>query len=254
MVWLKRFILSIQFLTRIPIPIQLKIESIDLVKSIIFFPAVGFIIGVLMMVGFYIPHVLLFKWLPPLMAVLIQTLITGALHVDGLGDTCDGIFSNRSKEKMLEIMRDSRIGTNAGIAIIFDLMIKMILIFEIYSIIGIQVLPVIIAIPILGRMGIIMAASISSYARKESGLGQHFVDGVGFFEWFLSSLIGFLLLFILFRSSIITFIFLVDIIALLLALYFKAKIGGLTGDTLGAINEVCEIMFLFLYFVLLGRI
>lgn len=254
MVWLNRFILSVQFLTRIPIPIQLKIESEDLSKSMIFFPVVGFIIGIFMMLGFYIPHVLLFKWLPPLIAVLIQTLITGGLHVDGLGDTCDGIFSNKSKENMLIIMRDSRIGTNAGIAIIFDIILKITLIYEIYSVIGIQVLPVVVALPVLGRMGIITAASISSYARNESGLGQHFINGIGFFEWILSSIIGFILLFILFRSSMISIIFFVDIIALVLALYFKAKIGGLTGDTLGAINEICEIAFLFLYFVLLGRI
>jgi len=247
LLWLKRFILAVQFLTRIPISIELEVDERDFAKSMVFFPAVGLLIGLLMLAGFYLGVYMHYQWLPVLIAAFIQTAITGVLHLDGLGDTCDGIFSNRPRERILEIMRDSRIGTNACAAIFFDLSAKVVLLAE-----NMQLSPgaagtAIVAAPVFGRMGIVTSASICEYARREGGLGKHFLDHVGWKEWILSQILGFAILIPVLGGEAFLLLLLIWVCAFAMAKYFEKKIGGLTGDTLGAVNEICEIVFLFLH-------
>lgn len=247
MMWFKRFILSIQFLTRIPIPLQLDVGEEDFAKSMVFFPVVGVIIGIVMLMGAYCAIWLQYEWMAMIVALLFQVMVTGALHQDGLGDTCDGIFSNKSKERMLEIMRDSRIGTNACIAVFFDLILKAVMLIEIYTDYGDEWILVLLATPVFGKVGIVTAASISHYARREGGLGRHFMDGVGFPEWIGSIVFGGVVLYLLLGMKGILFLFLVLAGSFLTAKFLERRIGGLTGDTLGAVNEISEMLFLLSY-------
>jgi len=247
MMWLKRFILSIQFLTRIPIPLQLDVGEEDFAKSMVFFPVVGFIIGIIMMIGAYCAIWLQYEWMAMIAALLFQVMITGALHQDGLGDTCDGIFSNKSKERMLEIMRDSRIGTNACIAVFFDLILKAIMLMEIYTAYGDEWIFVLLVTPVLGKIGIVTAASNSHYARTEGGLGRSFMEGVGFPEWMGCVVFGGVILYFLLGVKSLLFLILVLAGSFLTAKFLEKRLGGLTGDTLGAVNEICEMLFLLSY-------
>ncbi len=252
MMWFKRFILSIQFLTRIPIPLQLDVGEEDFAKSMVFFPVVGVIIGIVMLMGAYCAIWLQYEWMAMIVALLFQVMVTGALHQDGLGDTCDGIFSNKSKERMLEIMRDSRIGTNACIAVFFDLILKAVMLIEIYTDYGDEWILVLLVTPVFGKVGIVTAASISHYARREGGLGRYFMDGVGFPEWIGSIVFGGVVLYLLLGMKGILFLFLVLAGSFLTAKFLERRIGGLTGDTLGAVNEISEMLFLLSYGLLRG--
>ncbi|MFV8758517.1 adenosylcobinamide-GDP ribazoletransferase, partial [Yersinia enterocolitica] len=129
---LRLFLATLQFMTRIPVPERwtqgLALDNYE--RGIIGFPFIGLIVGVIGGVVF----TLLAPWcgvpLAALGYVLALALVTGAFHLDGLADTCDGVFSARKREQMLEIMRDSRLGTNGGLALIFIVVAKVLVVSE----------------------------------------------------------------------------------------------------------------------------
>ena len=121
---MKGFLLLLSFMTRIPMP-KIDYDEEKLGKSMKLFPLVGIVIGFILLffsiVFSYVLSNLSFSaFLPIIILVVILTdlISTGALHLDGLADTFDGIFSYRSKHKMLEIMKDSRLGSNGALALI----------------------------------------------------------------------------------------------------------------------------------------
>lgn len=241
MKWIKRFLLIIQFLTRIPVNIQIEIEEDDFGKGVVFFPLVGLIIGAVSGSIYYVFSRFSYGLVPIIFSMLSGVLITGALHIDGLADTCDGIFSARNKERMLEIMRDSRIGTNGAIAIIFDFMLR-IAILNLFN--EKQALLAILVAPIVSRTLTAIIIYTSTYARAEGGLGKLFIGKVSLGVASLAVAIGLVLTYIsLGFYGLIAFI-----LSLIVVIIFRAhvysKIGGITGDVLGAANEISEISFI----------
>ena len=117
---MRYFLITLQFLTRIPANKDLKASEEDFAKGIAYFPIVGLIIGVFNLTVLITASKVLGGVFPVICCLIAGTAITGGIHVDGLADTCDGIFSSRSRDRMLEIMRDSRIGTIGTIEILFD--------------------------------------------------------------------------------------------------------------------------------------
>jgi len=245
MIYLNRFILIITFLTRIPIPVRFKINDDDLSKGSIFMPLAGLIVGAFAALGLYLGSLLPYSFLPALLAVAFQLMITGALHLDGLGDTFDGLFSNKSRERMLEIMRDSRIGTNAAAAIIISLLMKFFMLHEIYNAFpGPTGLLLTAAMPAAGKAGILTSAAMSRYAREGQGLGKSFIDMIGLREWLIGIAISLLSFALMFGPYGMIFAALPVITAFAAAKFIQRKIGGMTGDTLGASNELCELVYL----------
>ena len=100
---MKKFLISLQFLTIIPIKINSEIKNKDLGASLIYFSMVGALIGFLLALC-----TIVFGFLPRLvmvtLVIIVSIVVTGVIHIDGFADTCDGLFSFKSKEKMLEIM------------------------------------------------------------------------------------------------------------------------------------------------------
>jgi len=244
----KRFILLTQFLTRIPLNIKLNIKDDDFEKSTIFFPLVGLIVGVFNCLIYLAFSKISTGLFPIIAAVLANVIITGALHIDGLGDSCDGIFSARSKERILEIMRDSRVGTHGVIGIVFDFLLRIGIL---TSIAPDKVIYFLLISPVISRTMIVFASSISVYARKGDGLGNLFIEKVSKKRALGTVCIELIISFIFFKY--ISFILLISavITTLLIRVYFYSKIDGLTGDNLGAINEVIEITTMITLLVLI---
>lgn len=121
---MKRLLFTIGFMTRIPIPFQMEMKEGDMEKGFVYFPIVGMIIGLVDMAVYLLFSKLLPEPMAIMLALLANLCVTGAFHLDGLCDTVDGIYSARTRERMLEIMKDSRIGTNGGIALVLDLAMK----------------------------------------------------------------------------------------------------------------------------------
>jgi len=128
---MKRLILLIQFLTRIPINVKLDVTREDLKKAVIYFPVVGYLIG-LILAYFYKFSILYFdKIIIAFLIVTFEIIITGGLHMDGLSDTFDGIYSGRDKDRIIEIMKDSNIGTFGALSMIILVIFKFLLILKI---------------------------------------------------------------------------------------------------------------------------
>lgn len=113
-------------MTRIPVNVDLgEVKDEDMHKGFLYYPVVGLILGLCDMAVFLLVSLILPEVFGILFAMLANLCLTGAFHLDGLSDTADGIYSARTRERMLEIMKDSRIGTNGAVAMCFDLALKV---------------------------------------------------------------------------------------------------------------------------------
>lgn len=184
---MKNLILIIQFMTRIPININLEVKREDFAKGVMFFPVVGLIIGLFDLAVLYISN----KIFPPMISsvfVLISHIcITGGLHLDGLGDTVDGIYSGRSKEKILEIMKDSRSGTFGVIVLVVILLLRFT---SVLSLSGEEIYRAVVISPIIARTVVTLLMYKRKYARENQGLGDLFIGQISRKTLILVFLIG----------------------------------------------------------------
>jgi adenosylcobinamide-GDP ribazoletransferase len=218
-----------------------------------FFPLAGLAIAIfpaLFILAFY-------QFLAPLFSsltvVLIFTTITGALHLDGLADTVDGIYGGRDKAEMLKIMRDSSIGVFGVIALIFALSFKTLLLNELW-LRGdkVNLIKAVFVFPVMARWSLVTSAWLMPYARREQGVGEVFAKNVTYREWLISTLFAALIVAPMIRLYAIVFFPLVFLTTLFWARYFTNKAGGVTGDIFGAINEIIEIFSLFIFLLYRG--
>ena len=270
---MKGLILLFKFMTRLPIPMNPEFDSKELGKSMKFFPVVGIVIGLILYLVYYIgAKFIMSSYLLAGIVVTTEVILTGALHLDGLADTFDGIFSYRSKQKMLEIMKDSRLGTNGGIVLILYFLLKIMLIAGINdmslgfigNIMGVKsaVGAVLIVTPVLARINSVLNCTVSPYA-KASGSAKEFVDNTDKNGLLIATAIGLLFAAIVGCGimKVLNPVHLINItaVSMILGLYFaklmEKKIGGITGDTLGAVLELSEIVILFgFYFSLASEL
>ncbi len=228
------FWLALQFLTRLPTP-QVEMNDSDLGRSSLYYPLVGFIIGVIL----WVISLLLVEQSNMLSAIIILTvwvLLSGGLHLDGLSDSADGwLGGTGNREKILHIMKDSHAGPAAIVAIFLVLLAKFA---------GLSVLLsheatfMLIIIPILGRTSILLLFLTTPYARQ-GGIGetmsQHLPRKSAHVIWI--TVITILLL-----TGIPGFItcFWIIVAGYLLRRLMLRQIGGTTGDTAGAMIEIIE--------------
>lgn len=249
MVLIRRFILMIQFLTRIPVPIKIDAKDEDYGKGLIFAPLAGLLIGGILAGAWYLLSFIFPAYINAVVVIVIYVAISGGIHLDGLGDTMDGIFSGRPREKMLEIMRDSRIGTYALLGIVSVLLLDMAFIFSLENN---SIIKILILMPVAGRVGSLIGAGISKYARSGSGLGKAFIDNCGISE-ILYGLSLYLIPFILIIWPGGILLSLVPVIAAYITTkLLTRKLGGATGDILGAVCEINQVIFLAAAFVMRG--
>ncbi|AEE96298.1 adenosylcobinamide-GDP ribazoletransferase [Mahella australiensis] len=244
--WIKRFILAVQFMTKIPISVQLDVDERDFAQSMLFYPIVGLIVGALMAGVYYIFSLIASGLLPPVAAVLSGVAVTGAFHLDGLADVCDALLSNKDRTGMLAVMKDSRIGTGGAVAIASILILKIAVLTEMSGNIAYDAL---LLAPVLGRTGIVTAAAISRYARAEGGLGQHFIDKTGWLQMLWTAIIALAIAALAIGYAALVLLAAEFLTTVLFAKYMKFKIGGMTGDTLGATCEITEVVVLLIFSV-----
>ena len=238
---MKSLILAIQFLTRIPINTIIETEEDSFADSVLWFPAVGILIGAFNALVYWLASNVLEGILPIVCAVLANVCITGALHVDGLADTCDGIYSARKKVKMLEIMKDSRIGTNGTIAVVFDILIRVAILLSVSS--G-NVIWLIFAAPIASRALIPLLMKLSIYAREEGGMGGLFLGKQSWNRTLIAFAAGMFMVWLSLSFAGLAAFAVAMLAILLYRSYIYSKIQGMTGDTIGAGNEIAEMVFL----------
>lgn len=246
----EQFIILIQFMTRIPIPLKISYSEKKFGKSIKFFPLVGLIIGLILyfsnfLITVYLKNIFYNKTIIAIFLIILEILIVGIIHIDGLADTFDGLFSYAKKEKMLEIMKDSRIGTNGTVILILYFITKTVLISEIIT----TNPKYLIIFPIIARLSTPVNAGLSNYARK-SGMSNAIISENGIFEVIFSLALSIILVFYIIGIEGIITIFIAFIFIIIFMLNVRKKIDGITGDTMGACLELTSILVLFLGIVL----
>lgn len=243
---LKRFFLTLGFMTRIPVNVDLgEVKDEDMHKGFLYYPVVGLIIGLVDLAVYLLVTLVLPEIFGIIFALLANFCVTGAFHLDGLSDTADGIYSARTRERMLEIMKDSRIGTNGAIAMCFDIMLKVAGLISIES--GMKWL-MILMMPIAGKMvqGAIVYKAV--YPR-EKGIGIY----VGTID--RGTLIGTILFGLVFMGAAFSYWGILMYVVLfafayLFRVYITGKIGGITGDVMGAGSELSEVLLLILVLII----
>ena len=161
--------------------------------------------------------------------------------MDGLGDTFDGLFSKKPRERMLEIMRDSHVGTYAVLAIIAVVLLDIAML---SSFSKDMIFKVLLLMPAAGRIGSLMGSGVSVYARSGEGLGKSFIDYCGIREVLFGLVIYSIIFYLAAGLSGIVFAVIPLITAFITVKLFSRKIGGATGDILGAVCEINQTVFL----------
>lgn len=235
------FLNAIMFYTRIPVPKNLPYSDEMLNRSTRYFPFIGWIIGGIGAAVFYGLQFIFPPELTILLSILVTIFITGAFHEDGFADFCDGFGGGYTKEKILTIMKDSRIGTYGSIGLIGMLATK----FLSLDVIDSATIPLILVTGhALSRLMPVLVIFTSEYARadlesKSKPIGQKGkpID---------------LLVAIFFGLALLAFVpltFSVVIVLILLVTtfifrnYIVGKLGGYTGDCLGALQQISEVLF-----------
>ena len=244
---MKRFIGIIQFLTRIPIPIEIGFDE-DFHKSTRYFPLVGFILGICYCIVGRVTMLFFNDYITAVVIVLSTVLLTGGLHLDGVGDTFDGLYSYRDKERILEIMKDSRLGTNALLAILFVILLK---IGFIYTLLQQQKLWGIILMPVIARTMQVVACYKGKTPRNK-GMGNLFIGKVSKVSLSLAVVLAMIITIatiFLFNGldgmllwKVLGVIIIVQVFVKLFEKSVYQKIDGITGDILGCICELVELM------------
>lgn len=243
-------------MTRIPIKADIGFDE-EFHKSIVYFPLVGFVIGLIS----YLIGCLAIKVFDPFVTSILivgaEVIITGGLHIDGLGDTFDAIYSNRDKERMLEIMKDSRLGTNSLLAILFLVLIKIGIL---TNIINANLLWIIIFMPLVSRLGVIVMLYKTVTPRKV-GMGNIFIGKATLSMFIIAiiysiAIIGLISKFIFLSSDLLLIKLLSSILIVMLFDYlFKnhvyKKIDGITGDILGCTIELGELIFILYVYIIM---
>ncbi|GMK42528.1 adenosylcobinamide-GDP ribazoletransferase [Paenibacillus sp. CCS19] len=240
---------AVQLLTRIPLPIQVPFDPPTLARSLIAFPIAGGLIGLLTSGA-----ASLLDWLNmPLLAAALALgwwiALTGGLHLDGWMDTADGVLSGRPREQMLDIMKDSRVGAMGVIAAVVLLLVKFAALVTLFERTDSSIAWMMLAIgPVWSRWWMTAAIAMWPNAR-EGGMGAMFRAAK--LRHVLGAAIAAALISVLLLCSAgldgtkvwITMIVIAAAAALTgtaLAVWLNGKLGGLTGDTYGAMNEAAE--------------
>jgi len=229
---MRHFISAIKFITIIPLG---RADTFEPPKMIPYFPVVGIFLGILTALFDQMATALWSRPVASLLDVLFLAVLTGAFHLDGLGDSADGLLGQRSKEKALIIMKDSRLGTMGLVAIVFGLSVKW------AGIAGLDAnrALLLIIVPAYARAGMLFAMRFLEYGRPYGGTGLDFfkskLEWTAF--WGLTAPVM-LSLFLGWTAFGLNLSF-VTLTAVLIW-YYKRRVGCITGDMLGAMAEILE--------------
>lgn len=255
------FLVATQFLTRLPTPVWKSFQPSSPAQSVRYFPLVGVLVGVINVAVWW----LLGHWLPAAVTVGLMMaaslLVTGAFHEDGFADTCDGFGGGMTQDRVLAIMKDSRVGAYGAIGICMVLGLK----WTTYVAIPAAAFPLMVigahmfsrwcACGLIWRLCYVRSGDDAKVRPLAGGLSGR--------DWILSGALGAFAVAPFAIASDPTPNFLVfgalgaavaasTTLAVIAALYFRRRIGGYTGDCLGAVQQLTELAFLLAALAVVG--
>lgn len=258
---MKSLLVAIQFLTIVPVARRMEIDEEDMARSVAVFPLAGLVQGAALVVTAYVAGLVLPTGLVAGLVLLVHVVMNGAFHLDGLSDTFDAIAKRGDREGKLDAMKDGSSGAAGVSAIVLSVLIKYLLIMTVAGLYPYAVNYAFLMMPVYSKWAMSAAMFHGRPARRE-GLGSIFMGGAGAREFAVSTLTVFVLttLAVVYASPLIPHKHLLNAVALivlyavtlLLGRLFNSQFGGLTGDTLGALGELSENLFMLLVAIWLG--
>lgn len=238
---MRSFLIALQFLTSIPLKIKKSVGDNELAGSMAYFPLAGLLIGAALALAYNILNLIFPHAVNCAFILILNVIITGGLHIDGFIDTFDGIASGGDRKRMLEIMREGRPGAIGIAAVVLLFLAKYSMLVSLPR--G-TVEVSLIAMTTLGRWSLVVSSALFPYAREGAGLGKRFIQGLGRKEGLIAGASALLVMIFIFKFKIFILIPVAAAILTGVNFYFYKKIGGITGDTLGALNEMVEVLTL----------
>jgi adenosylcobinamide-GDP ribazoletransferase len=246
-------LVAIQFLTRLPVPHLRGFQTSWLSESARYFPLVGALVGVIGVGVWWLSAIFFPSAVAIGLMMSTSLLLTGAFHEDGFADVCDGFGGGRTRDAVLAIMKDSRVGAYGAIGVAMMLGLKW---SALVSLPYVTFPLIVVGAHIVSRwcaMGLIWRLQ---YVRTDADAkSKPLANGLGGWDWLLSGALGALVLLPALllidpaaRSqlalTLLTALAFSVISTLLVAAYFRNRIGGYTGDCLGAAQQLSELSFL----------
>jgi len=249
---LRTFLFAWQFLTAIPLSRSTHdAKPEELAASLSWYPLVGSLVGVLLVMADLLLARVFSTQVTSVLLVLLLVAITRGLHQDGLADMVDGLAGGRTTQARLAIMRDGRVGAIGATGLFLALGLR-------YA--GLNALPVgdhislLIGMPAVGRWAMVVGAFHVTYARSEGGLAQPFVAHLSWRHLCVATVtVGLILTLLVGPWPALCSLLISTAIIRLSTAWFHRMFGGVTGDLLGATNEVAEILFILIVPVVLVR-
>ncbi len=239
----EQFRIALGFLTILPASRSLDSTPERLGRSMALFPAVGMLLGLGLVVINGVLDGLLPRAVLDCLLLVMLIVVTGALHLDGIADLIDGLAGGKDREGVLRIMKDSRVGAMGVVGLVMLLLLKYLSLFN---------LPLetksagLIFMLAAGRWVQVVLATSCRYLRGREGTASVFIEHAGERELLVAC--GTLLIasLVLFGLPGVFLTFLLGLAAILLIKYFEMRLGGVTGDVLGAASEIIEVLTLIL--------
>jgi adenosylcobinamide-GDP ribazoletransferase len=227
--------------------VRLRAESCtpgarELASSMAWFPLVGLVLGGVLALADVALSGILARGVVDMLLIVLLVVLTGGLHQDGLADCLDGLAGGRTPEERLRIMRDPRVGAIGATGLVLSLGLRYA---ALSALPAHDRLPLLICMPAVGRWAMVVAAGSAPYGRREGGLGRPFLENLSAWEVGLATLVVFASG-AWFLGPIPASIVLVGggSLAVGWAAFGRRYFGGMTGDTLGALNEIAEVAVL----------
>jgi adenosylcobinamide-GDP ribazoletransferase len=244
---MKSFFRALSFLTILPVGQNRPSEEKELARSMAFFPLAGLVIGLILTAGYYLFSLFLPTPITLWSEVGLLAFLTRGLHLDGFADTLDGLASGTSRERILEVMKDSRIGAFGVIGLILLIGGKYLALDQLSN----ACIPYsLILMTVIGRNSMVLVCYRSPYARPEGGLAKPFVENLKLREMIISLTSTCVIAFILRGWKGLLLFVAICLFSLGYRFFFMKKLGGITGDVLGAVNELSELICLLLLIIL----
>jgi cobalamin 5'-phosphate synthase/cobalamin synthase len=235
-----RFLAALAFLTRVPV--YIVFDARDVGRSTLFFPLVGAGIGLFQWGLFLVLEGRLPALIAAVLVVSFSAWVTRGIHFDGLADFSDGLAGGGTKERALEIMRDPCVGAFGALALVLVVAVK---------IAAISALSVSVSVSVSVPMGLVLAPALARWAsvplslalpnaRRDGGLGSALTEHVGWVEVLGASVLALGLVFALAPRAGLSAVVAVAAVSVVVGAIARRRLGGVTGDVLGANVELSE--------------
>ncbi len=236
---MKKFLVALSFFTRIPVKIK-NVTNEEFFEAMQLMPLVGVLIGAVLWLVAWSGYFIQNPQLSSFLILVVYLLLTGGLHLDGVADTGDAVFSARDKKRMFEIMKDSRLGTYGAVCLFMVLLG--------YYVSGQWFVTdytlVLILVPVIGRFCAVFLGTFSQACPEGGGLGKGFVQ---FAQNWIPVLYGIVILsvtWIFFDKVILVAEVFSVLFTIFLIWYYKKTLGGITGDQIGLTIELTQLFFM----------